>query len=475
MKILYVASEAYPFTNENLQAGTVHHLSSELKKQDIDIRVIMPHYGSIPNDIKEKMSWKKSFTVPLGWRNQFSDLEELKSENIRYYFIENQHYFNRKNLYGYDDDAERFAFFCRAVLEALPLIGFQPDIIHCHDWPTGMLSVFLKAHYAKHPFYKNIHTIFTLYGLKIQGIFPREILDDLLSLNEEYFTLDGLEFYGQVNYLKGGAAYSDIITTVSEHYAQEIQTPFLGEGLDGFFKKHSENIFGILNGLDYTQYDPASDPYIFVNYQRSLKKKAENKKKLQAYLNLPVDENIPLISVISPLTCTKGVDIISYNLETLVSKNIQMIISGQGPEQFEAQLRDFSAKYPDKISVILSESNALTYKIYAASDILLFPPLCEPYTPHIFAGLRYGAVPVASDTGCLKDVVHPFHADSQEGTGFIFSNSSPDSMIEALEQALDSYHDKDTWNKIVSSALKTRLNWNDTAQQYLTLYHSLSS
>lgn len=473
MRILFAASEGIPFVKGGIQSDMIGYLPKELKKQKIDVRVILPNYGDIPLQLRERMAWKMNFTVPLAWRNQFCDLQELIYDEVPYYFIDSKYYFNREGLYGFDDDAERYAFFCRAVLEALPHLDFQPQIIHCHDWQTGMISVFLKTHYNENPFYKNIRTVFTIHNLNNQGIFSKEILGDLLSLGEEYFTMEMLEFYGQLSYMKGGLSFSDVLTTVSKTYAEEIQSSYFGKNLDGFLRKRQKDLYGISNGIDYNVYNPATDPYIFTTYQRSLRKKMENKTKLQKLLNLPVKKDIPLIAVISPFNISRGIDMIISGIEELLTMDIQMVIMGKGDGKYEMQLMHAAKQYPDKVSVNISLDESLARKIYAASDMFLIPSLIEPCCIKQLIALRYGSIPIVSETGSLKDTIQPFDVNTGEGNGFKFTGYKLRDMIEVTKKAINMFYNKELWYKIIKNAMKTNYGWDKTAKQYYNLYEFL--
>jgi starch synthase len=474
MKVLIVASEAVPFAKTGGLADVIGSLPQALKKENVDVRVVIPKYEDISEDLKDKMTWKKSIKVSVGWRNQFCGIEELEHDGVQYYFIDNEYYFKRQGLYGYYDEAERFAFFCRGAIEMLPHIDFQPDIIHCHDWQTGMVSPFLKAHYAKHPFYSKIRTVFTIHNLKYQGIFCKEILEDLLSLGQEHFHTDGIEFNGCVSFIKGGINYSDILTTVSQTYAEEIQTSYFGENLDGLLRKRKDDLVGVLNGLDYNVYNPETDPNIFVPYNiHSLDKKKENKLKLQELLRLPKRKDIPLIAIVSRLVSQKGLDLIECVIKEILSLDIQLVVLGTGEYKYENMFTLEAYKNPEKVSVNILFNNQLAHRIYAASDMFLMPSLFEPCGLGQLIALRYGSIPIVRETGGLKDTITPFDEDTEEGNGFCFENYNAHSMLYAVKEAFKLYGNQELWDKLTMNAMNMDYSWSKSAGEYKKLYLSL--
>ena len=473
MKVLYIASESCPFAKTGGLGEIIGTLPRVLRSQDIDVRVVLPKYGSIASEHKEKMVLKKHFFVPVGWRNQYCGLEELESNGVPYYFIDNEYYFNRDNIYGYDDEAERFAFYSRAALEAIPFMDFEPDIIHCHDWHTAMVSVFLEAHYRKNKLYKDIKTVFSIHNLRYQGIFPKEIMGDLLHLTDEYFHMDKLEFFDRVNYLKGGIVFADKLTTVSQTYAEEIQTPSFGENLDGLLRHKNDKLVGILNGICHEKYNPTTDPDIFVNFRRSLVKKQKNKEMLQALLNLPVRNEVPMIALVSRLVEQKGLDLIDRVLEEMLALDVQLVVMGSGDEKYEEMLRKAAIKYPDKVSANIFYEDHLERKIIAGSDMFLMPSLFEPCGITQMIAMRYGCVPIVRETGGLKDTVTPFNEFTGEGNGFSFTNYNAHDMLYTIERAMKFYHDNDIWNGIFKNVIKMNFSWRKSAKKYKALYEQL--
>lgn len=473
MKVLFVASESVPFAKTGGLADVIGSLPKALRGQGIDVRVMIPNYSEIADAWKRKMKRVWEMTVPVGWRNQYCGVDTLHYDGIPYYFIDNEYYFNRSECYGHFDDGERFAFFNRAVLEVLPHLDFKPDIIHCHDWHTGMISVFLHSHFAYHPFYRWIRTVFTIHNMKYQGIFPYSILHDLLDLGDEYFTVDGVEYYGRVSFMKGALNYSDMITTVSPNYAAEIQTPFFGEGLDGLLCKKSGQLRGILNGIDLERYNPRKDPDLFFPFKdREGKKK--NKLQLQEVLGLPVAEDVPMVAIISRLVEQKGLDLVLCVLEELISReSFQLVVLGTGESRFEEAFRKIGDRYPDKCSVHFTFNEQFSHQIYAAADLFLMPSLFEPCGIGQMIALRYGAVPVVRETGGLRDTVEPYNEYTGKGNGFSFANYNAHEMMHTLCNALKLYRNKDVWPHLVHHAMNSNFSWSTSAAHYGEVYRQL--
>lgn len=474
LKVLFVASEAAPFAKTGGLGDVVGSLPKALKNQGIDIRVILPKYSSIPQEYVKQMTQIASLTVPVGWRRQYCGLYELKHQGVTWYFTDNEYYFKRDSLYGYYDEAERFAYFNRAVLKALPQLGFIPDIVHCHDWQTGPLPVMLKQQYLARNEYSHIKTVFTVHNLMYQGIFPGDILGDLLGLPASVFTEAGLEFYGQVNFLKGGLAYSDLITTVSQSYVQEIQQPYFGEKLDGFLVKRQSDLYGIINGIDYEVYDPANDPEIHTNYTwRATTKRLENKLHLQAELGLPAGKQIPLIGIVSRLVDSKGLDLVSHIMEELLTLDVQLVVLGTGEQRFEQMFIDAARRHPNKVSANITFSDGLAHRIYAGSDMFLMPSRFEPCGIGQLIGLRYGSIPIVRQVGGLKDTVTQFNPATGQGNGFTFNNYNAHEMLNVIEEALALYKDRTQWAKVIKNAMRAENSWKQSASEYLELYERL--
>ena len=474
MKVVFIASEGVPFSKSGGLADVVGALPKELRRQGMDVSVLLPKYGEIPEPLRERSELKSSFTTHLGWRQQYCGIEVVDYEGIPFYLMDNQHYFNRGELYGYDDDAERYVFFCRAALQALPEVELQPDVIHLHDWQTGLISVLLKAHYGQDPFYENTKTIFTIHNLKYQGIFPKTILSDMLDLGWDYFSSDGLEFYGNVNFLKAGLAYSDLLTTVSPTYAQEIQHPFFGENLHGFLQKRKEDLSGIINGIDYEEYNPDDDPHIFRSYNAdSLRYKVENKLQLQKQLDLPVDGKIPMMGIISRLVSQKGLDLIGHVLDEILAQDVQLVVLGTGDQYYEDMFRAKASQHPTKLSANIRFDNTLAHRIYAGTDLFLMPSLFEPCGLSQLIALRYGSLPIVRETGGLNDTVTSYNSKTGEGNGFSFTNYNAHDMLYTISRALELYRNKPIWTRIRKNAMRMDFSWNRSAAEYIGLYQRL--
>jgi len=474
IKILFAASEAVPFAKTGGLADVTGSLPKALKKLDVDIRVVMPMYKTIPREFREKMESAGSCYVRVGWRNQYCGVFRLVHEGVVFYFIDNEYYFNRDSLYGYFDEAEQFTFFCTALIEILQIVDFMPDIIHCNDWQTGVVSLLLAAKYSHIELFNRIKTVFTIHNIKYQGVFPKEVLTDILGLGWEYFTPDKIEFYNQVNFLKAGLVYSEIITTVSRTYAEEIKYEFFGENLSDIIRKRSEDVYGIINGIDFEENNPAADNRLFVNYDIScVEKKAVNKCKLQESLGLPVDMDVPVIAIISRLVDQKGFDLISHVLHDLLQENIQLVILGTGEQKYEDLFRAAALNYPDKVSSSLKYDGILAQRIYAGADMLLMPSLFEPCGLSQLFSLRYGTIPIVRETGGLKDTIQSYNEFTSEGNGFSFANYNAYDMLYTIRRAISFYHNKDIWNALIRRGMTQDFSWDKSADEYKELYIKL--
>lgn len=476
MKVIFAASEAVPFVKTGGLGDVIGSLPKTLIQEGIEVRVVLPKYEDIPETLKKEIKWLKSIRVEVGWRNQFCGIEKIEYDGVIFYFIDNEYYFKRKGLYGFYDDGERYAFFCRGVLEILPHIDFKPDILHCHDWQTGMVSTLLKAHYHNNPFYKNIRTLFTIHNLQFQGIFPHGVLGDLLGLGDEYYTIDGVEFYKNVSFMKGGLNFSDRITTVSNTYAEEIQTSFFGEKLEGLLQKRKQDLYGILNGLDYGLYNPSTDTNLFFPYnEEEIEKKSLNKRRLQKLLGIEMTEEKPLIGMITRLTSQKGLDLVECVIEEILSKDLQLLVLGTGEDRYEQLFRRIAQKYPQKMSTNICFDNELAQQIYGGSDMFLMPSLFEPCGLSQLIALRYGSLPIVRETGGLKDTVIPFNRYTEEGNGFSFANYNAHEMLNTIERAIEIYKNKELWRKLIRKAMTIDYSWQQSAKKYKQLYEDLLS
>lgn len=475
MKVLFVASEAYPFIKTGGLGDVAYALPKALRKMGIDARVIIPKYSGIPLSFRNCMETVANFTVPVGWRNQYCGLQHLTYDEIPYYFIDNQYYFERPEIYGCYDDGERFSYFSKAILESIKYMGdFVPDIIHCNDWHCGIVPALLKDNYSDDELYSKIKSVFTIHNLKYQGVFPKEILSELLNLNDGYNSDDALKFYDAVSFMKGGIVFADAVTTVSETYAKEIQTPFYGEGLDGLLRSQAGKLYGIVNGIDYELYDPKVDKKILYNYDyETRKQKTKNKLKLQYELCFTVNEDIPMIGIVTRLVKQKGLDLVVEKLQELLSLPIQIVLLGNGDEYYEDIFQYYASIYPSRISTNIIFDEVLAQKIYAASDIFLMPSLFEPCGIGQLIALKYGSIPIVRETGGLKDTIIPYNKYTGTGNGFSFTNYSSDELLEAIDRALDLYKDKESWDKLVENAMSSNNSWENSAENYMDLYSNL--
>ena len=455
MKIVMCASEVVPFAKTGGLADVAGALPLALEKEGQEVIIIMPRYKAID---AAKFNLKES---------KNGVLTGVLGKSIKVYFIENDGYFNRDGLYGdkngdHKDNLDRFSYYCRKSLDLLKEINFKPDIIHCHDWQSSLVPVFLKTTYAKDPFYKNIRTILTIHNIGYQGLFPKDEFPKL-GLDWSLFNMEGLEFYGQVNILKGGMIFSDIINTVSPTYAKEIQTKEFGFGLEGVLNKRKNSVFGILNGLDYDIWNPNTDKFIAKNFSSaSPEAKSKDKEDLQALCKLPLKKGVPLFGIVSRLAEQKGFDILAEGIDEICKMDIQMVILGTGDIKYHEVMQSMVAKYPKVISLALKFDDALAHKIYAGSDIFLMPSRYEPCGLGQLISLRYGTIPLVFKTGGLADTVN-------SENGFIFDKYSKIELVKTIKKAVAAFKGKG-WSALVKKAMKCNFSWEASAKKYLELY-----
>ncbi|MBR5513308.1 MAG: glycogen synthase GlgA [Ruminococcus sp.] len=475
--ILFAASECVPFIKTGGLADVCGALPYYINKEEFDVRVILPYYTCIPAKFRDNFKYITHFYMDYGMNGNsvHVGIMEYEYNGIKFYFVDNEFYFKCDTPYSSDLkwDIERFTFFCKAVLAILPVLGFRPDIIHCHDWQASLIPVFLHSTFATNPFYSGTKSIMTIHNLKFQGVWDIETFQYNTSLPDYMFTPDKLEFKKDANMLKGGLVYADYITTVSETYAEEIKYPFYGEQLDGLLRARSASLRGIVNGIDYAVYNPADDSQIFAKYttKNFKKQKAVNKKKLQAELGLPVDENKYMIAIISRLTDQKGLDLVNYAIERICDENTQFVIIGTGDPQYENMFRHYQWKYPDRVSANILYSDQLAHKLYAAADTMLMPSLFEPCGLTQLIALRYGTVPIVRETGGLKDTVVPYNEFEGTGTGFSFANYNGEEMLGAINYSKSIYFDhRKEWDAMVKRGMEADFSWNSSARQYEGMY-----
>lgn len=477
INVLFVSSEAVPFAKSGGLADVAGTLPQKLDKSEVDIRLIMPKYGCIPQEYVEKMQFIKAIEIPLGWRRQYCGIFELEHEGIKVYFIDNEFYFKSDKLYSYiHEDIEKFGFFCKAALSVLPDLGFRPDIIHVNDWQSAAIPVLLNAQFQDNPFYRGIKTIMTIHNLRYQGIWDKRALTDVFGIDMSYFTSDKLEYNGDLNMLKGGIVYSDVITTVSDTYAKEIQTPEYGEGLDGLLRARSRQLIGILNGISYEHYNPSTDEYIYKRYNRRdfASGKRANKAALQKDLGLAQNSSAFMIGIVSRLTSQKGLDLIAQIIAELEKRDIQLVVLGTGDNHYENMFRWYAKNHADKFSANICFDNALAHKIYAACDAFLMPSQFEPCGLSQIISLKYGTLPIVRETGGLKDTVEAYNEYTGEGNGFSFAPYNSSDLLTVIDYAMSVFHDKAAWQGIMRNAMRSDFSWNVSANKYLELYKKLT-
>ncbi len=474
LKILFVTAEMSPFAKTGGLADVAGSLPKAMLELGHDVRVVMPKYQLIEGDFL----YVTDFLVQIENRIETCIVRKAdinfkaggKKRRLPVYFTDSYKYFDRDGIYGHFDDAERFAFFCKAAIKMLPLIDFKPDIIHCNDWHTGPICLLLKEQLKNNEFYNRISTVYTVHNLEYQGNFPSYVVN-LLNIGYEVFTPEKAEFYGMFSFMKTGIVYADVITTVSSVYAKEIQTPQYGERLEGLLQKRSEDLFGILNGIDYEEFNPGTDKAIEHNFGvDNFRDKRLNKIALQKEIGLPVS-SAPMIGLISRLSGQKGLNFIIDRIGELMAKDLQFVLLGTGDDYYQDHFRRIAVEYPEKISIHLEFNTKLAQKIYAGSDMFLMPSRFEPCGLGQIISLRYGTIPIVRATGGLAETIIDYDADTNRGNGFSFSNFSSDEMLDAIDRAIMVYKEKpDEWGKLVIRALESDFSWNKSASKYVELY-----
>lgn len=466
--VLFVASECTPFIKTGGLGDVVGSLPQALKKHErMDVRVILPLYDEISAKWIEKMTYQLSFHVPLGWRNQEASLFTLEHDDITYYFISNDYYFTRKGVYGYYDDGERFVFFSRAVMEAIPHLGFTPHILHGHDWQAGIAIALAKIMQPV----EEIKTVFTIHNIKYQGKMPLNTFHDFFNLPEEH--IGGMEWNGVLNCLKAALHHADKITTVSPSYAEEIKDAYYGEGLDSIIKDRADDVIGVLNGINTDDFNPLKDPHIAVNYRHSRVKKKENKIALQEKLGLPIDGDKPFYVMITRLVEQKGIHLMQHILHSFLEEDVQLAILGTGDTEMEAYFYDAGGWYPDKLATRLHFDEALARQMYAGADFFIMPSQFEPCGLSQLIALQYKTVPIVRETGGLKDTVQAFNEITGEGNGFSFTNYNAHDLLNVLRYSLQIYHEPTKWQQLLKNVNKSQFSWKDSAHDYSQVYESL--
>ncbi len=477
-KVLIASTEAVPFAKTGGLADVIGALPGEIANQGADVRVVLPKYQSIDD---KKFSLKKvgePFEVPMAGEMAQVVVKQGKCPSCKgkVYFIECDKYFDREGLYqengqDYPDNDQRFALFSRAVIEMLKVIDYRPDVIHCNDWQTGLIPAYLRTIYGTDDFYRGISTVMTIHNIAYQGIFNHDTMERI-GLPRDIFTPDGVEYWGHVSYLKAGIVYSDLVSTVSPTYAKEIQTSEeYGRGMEGLLASRGADIYGILNGIDYTIWNPKKDKMISSNYDRSdLRGKSRNKKNLQKDLDMDSSKD-PIIGIIGRLTDQKGFDLIASAMDQLMSMDMQMVILGTGEPHYHQMLQELADKYQGKLSVNLCFDDELAHKIYAGADMFLMPSKFEPCGLGQMIALQYGTMPIVHHTGGLADSIIDYTEDPNQGNGFMFREYTVDSMMDAVSRAMDTYSNKRKWNSIIKECMAVDFSWKASASKYMELYN----
>lgn len=475
MQIVFASAECAPFVKTGGLGDVAGSLPAALVRAGAEVIVMVPKYATIKDEYKAQMEHFSDFYVSLGWRNEYCGLEKLEHDGVTYMFIDNERYFARDYPYGFFDDGERFAFFSKAITESLQHLpaGFECDILHCNDWQTALAPVFLREFYQGLPLYERVKTVFSIHNVAFQGQFSDTVMEDILGVAHIPAAASQLRCDAcSINYMLGALRYADAITTVSPTYANEIQTPEFGEGLDGVLRERSYALQGILNGIDVAGFDPATDKRIAANYTvEDLSGKAVCKAKLQEELGLEVRDDRPLMVMVTRLTRQKGLDLVMYALDRILAGGVQVAVLGTGDRDYEDGLRYFQDKYPGTMAARIEFDPALSQRMYAAADMFLMPSKFEPCGLSQIIAMRYGTLPIVRETGGLKDTVQPYNEFTGEGTGFSFSNFNGDEMGDAVFRAARLFWDnRDAWNQLVTQAMSQDFSWTRSADKYLDLY-----
>lgn len=466
-KILFVASEAAPFIATGGLAEVIGSLSKALAKEDrYDVRVIIPLYQDIKKEYRKDFRFIGNIFVPLSWRNQYCGIFEYVKDNVTFYFVDNEYYFKRPGCYGYYDDGERFAFFCRSVMEILGFLNFYPDILHCHDWQAALAAIYLKTIYCFRPEYQFIRAVFTIHNIEYQGQYSLDILEDLFGISYRYQYL--VEYDRCINLMKGAIECCEQFTTVSPTYAGEIKDPYYSHGLDPIVRRNEFKLCGILNGIDPDYYNPETDRALFANYNaEDTAGKAVCKEELQRMLNLPVKPETPIIAMITRLVSHKGLDLVKEVIEQALRQDIQFVLLGTGDSMYENYFSDLARRYQGKVVSIISFNSDLSRKIYSGADIFLMPSKSEPCGLSQMIASRYGTVAIVRETGGLRDSISPYGAG---GNGFTFHDYNAYDMLYVINEAIGVYHNKDEWKRLMHKAMTTDFTWAKSAKYYEGLY-----
>jgi len=473
MNILFASSEVAPFIKSGGLADVAGSLPQALAKMGHDVRVILPLYEGIGDNWRSQMTYLQCFHVMLAWRTPYCGLFELKRNGVTYYFVDNEYYFKRRSLYGHYDDAERFAFFSRAVIETSGHVGFWPDVIHCNDWQTALVPIYLLEERGNVPELANAKSVFTIHNIEYQGRYGKDLMVDLFGLSEGYFHEHMLSFYGDINLMKGAIYASDYVTTVSPTYANELRYAFYAHGMEGVIADNAHKIRGILNGIDVDHYNPAHDAMLAAPFTpENMEGKKVCKAKLQEMSGLNVDPDVPVIGCVSRLVSHKGFDLVADALPEIMGMGAQMVILGTGEWKYEEIFRNAGLQnYPNQFSGQIMFSNEFASAIYGGADLFLMPSVAEPCGLSQMISMRYGTLPVVRETGGLRDSVQPWNQFTQEGTGFTFANVDKGDMVWVLRQAVDLYwNDPKAWKTLMKNAMTADFSWARSAGDYQEVY-----
>jgi len=472
LRILLVASECMPFAGTGGLGEVMGSLPQALNANGCDARIVLPLYEGFPLPLRDKLHFITHINVGLSWRQQYCGVYSLEKEGVTYYFIDNEYYFKRTNLYGYYDEAERFAFFSRAVLDVLPYIEFVPDVLHLNDWQTALTAVYYRLYYQNRQSYAGIKVLYTIHNIEYQGKFGQDILEDVLGISKDEYL--SLEWSGGVNFMKAAIEYSDYVSTVSKTYAEELNYAFFAHGLEDVIARNSRKMTGILNGINLDVWNPQNDKSLFAEYSlMDLAGKQANKAGIQAMLSLPVRKDVPLIALITRLVSHKGMDLIKEAADEILKRDVQLVVLGTGESEFENFFEFLTGVYPDKFHAVIAFNKDLSHKIYAAADMFLMPSRSEPCGLSQMIAARYGAVPIVRATGGLKDSIEDC-GDGDAGIGFVFDNYDAWDMIRGVDRAVGLYTDyRGKWNDLVRRAMSADFSWTASALEYIKLYRKL--
>ena len=466
-KILFVASEATPFIATGGLAEVIGSLSKALAaNEDYDVRVVIPLYSDISWEQRTKFKYVGNLFVPLGWRSQYCGIFSYELNDVTYYFLDNEYYFKRPGCYGYYDDGERFAFFCRSVMEIMPFLNFYPDVMHCHDWQAALAAIYLKTIYCFRPEYQFIRSLFTIHNIEYQGKYSLDILEDLFGISNNWKYL--LEYNKCINLMKAAIECSERFSTVSPRYAEEIKNPYYAHGLDPIIRRNEFKLFGILNGIDVDSYNPATDDAIFSHYSiDNIEPKKICKTELQKMFNLPVKADTPIIALISRLVSHKGLDLVRTVIEEVLREDVQVIILGKGDSAYENYFSDLARRYVGKFISVIAFNPDLSRKIYSGADLFLMPSKSEPCGLSQMIASRYGTVPIVRETGGLYDSIKPV---GNGGNGFTFAAYNAYDMLYVIREAINCYHNKDFWPQLVKRVMSVDFSWQHSAHEYEKVY-----